>query len=277
MLRLFQLGFKIGGVIAPKLSGRIAYKLWITPIRYKTPESERQALQSAHIETHEINAQTITSYQWGQTGPMVLLIHGWSGRGTQLGAIAKKLTDKGFRVVSFDAPAHGKSSGKKTSLYEIADTIVALGEIYGPFQSTVTHSFGGPCLALAMQKGLTTTCVVNICPPAEIIGLVKNFTTTLAIPPSVETEFIRCFEQHFGEKVWQEASMQHNITELDTPALVIHDIDDADVSWHEGQKVAQAWKQARFIKTRSLGHRRILRHPETIDLMVDFIKNHGAT
>ncbi len=277
IVKLFQLGFRIGGRIAPKLTGRFAYKLWTTPPRYKTPVSEHNALQSARIEVHEINNQSIATYQWGQSGPMVLLIHGWSGRGTQLGSIAKKLADAGFRVLGFDAPAHGKSSGKQTNIYEISDTIVALNKIYGSFKSVVTHSFGGPCLAIAMKNGLTTSRVVNISPPADTVGLVKKFVTALTIPQPVEAELIRCIEHDFGEKVWRDSSMQHNITELDIPALVIHDVDDVDVPWHEGQKIAQAWSKVRFIKTSKLGHRRILRDPMTIDATVNFIKNYSAS
>ncbi len=272
MLRLFQLGFRIGSRISPKLTGCVAYRLWLTPPRFKTPKSEHGILQSAQVEFHKINNKSIATYQWGQAGPMILLIHGWSGRGTQLGSFAEKLAKTGFRVLSFDAPAHGRSSGKQTSIYEIADTILALDALYGPFKSVITHSFGGPCLAVAMKKGLQTSRVVNISPPAETAGLVKKFTTALSISPAVETELKYCIEKNFGMDVWQDTSMENNIAELDIPALVIHDVDDVDVPWHEGQKIAKAWSKVRFIKTSKLGHRRILRDPTTIETTVDFIK-----
>ena len=57
------------------------------------------------------------------------------------------------------------------------------------------------------------------------------------------------------------------------PALVIHDEDDADIPWRDGQAVAQAWKNAIFIKTSTLGHRRILRDALIIEMAVDFIKS----
>lgn len=277
ILRLFQLAFKIGAHISPKLSGYAAYRLWLSPQRYKTPESEQRVLQSAVIEYHEINNKTIATYQWGQSGPMILLIHGWSGRGTQLGTFAEPLLKSGFRVLSFDAPAHGKSSGKQTNIYEIADTILALNNIYGPFESVITHSFGGPCLAIAMKKGLSTSRVVNISPPAATAGLVNKFAAALSIPEKVENELMNCIEKDFGKDVWQDSSMENNVAELDIPALVIHDVNDVDVPWHEGQKIAQAWSQVRFIKTSKLGHRRILRDPATIETTVDFVMGSPVT
>jgi len=272
IIKVLQTGFKIGSLVAPKLTGCAAYKLWITPPRFKTPKSEASVELSAKIEYHSIGDKSIATYQWGDSGPTVLLVHGWSGRGTQLGAFAQSLADTGFRVLSFDAPAHGKSSGKQTNIYEIAETITILEKIYGPFHSVVTHSFGGPCLAIAMRQGLKTTRVVNISPPSKTTGLVKKFSEALTLPVNVENELIRCIEKNFGENVWHDSSMENNIKHLDVPAMVIHDVNDVDVPWHEGQSIAKAWNEVRFIKTNNLGHRRILRDPATIKATVDFIK-----
>ena len=214
----------------------------------------------------------IATYHWGQSGPTVLLVHGWSGRGTQLGAFVKPLINAGFRVLSFDAPAHGSSSGKQTTLYEIADVMLALNDRSGPFGSVITHSFGGPCLAVAIQRGLIVSSVVSISPPARIDALVEKFADTLAIPKKAVKYFIQRFEDSFGKNIFEQASMINNVRELDMPALVIHDEDDADIPWRDGQAVAQAWKAAIFIKTSNLGHRRILRDAMIIDTAVGFIK-----
>lgn len=40
------------------------------------------------------------------------MVHGWSGRGTQMSKIAEALVEQGYRIISFDAPAHGKADGK---------------------------------------------------------------------------------------------------------------------------------------------------------------------
>ena len=273
ILRLFRLGFSIGGTLSPQLAGRLAYKLWFTPTRFPTPASEQAVLETAEIAYRKINGMNIATYSWGQSGPTVLLVHGWSGRGTQLGAFVEPLISAGYRVLSLDCPAHGRSSGKQTTLYEIADVLLALHDHYGPFDSVITHSFGGPCLAVAMQRGLHTSSVVSICPPARVTALVEKFADTLAIPEKAEKDFIRRFEETFGKNILEEASMVNNVHELDIPALVIHDEDDDDIPWHEGQDVAQAWKNASFIKTSTLGHRRILRDALTIETAVDFVKS----
>jgi alpha-beta hydrolase superfamily lysophospholipase len=56
----------------------------------------------------------------------ILLIHGWSGRGTQLCSIADCFVKKGYTTISFDAPAHGKSPGKTSDMTEFIATILEL-------------------------------------------------------------------------------------------------------------------------------------------------------
>ena len=276
MVKLLAAGFKIVGMVAPKLAGWYAYRLWFKTRRYKTPASERDALHSALIERHKINGQTIVTYQWGQSGPRVLLVHGWSGRGTQLGSLVPPLLAAGYQVLSFDEPAHGASTGKQTNVYEIADVMLALQKHYGNFAAAITHSFGGPCLTTAMNKGLSVLRVVSISPPLHAQGLVNKFIAALSIPKNVEHDLLRRIEHRFGKNVWQEISMQTNVRGLNIPALVLHDMDDHDVSWRDGESVAKAWNNAKFIATQKLGHRRILRDPFAIATAVDFIKAGGC-
>ena len=188
-----------------------------------------------------------------------------------MGSLAKSLVEAGYRVLSFDAPAHGRSSGKQTNIYEISETIIGLDNLYGPFDAAITHSFGGPCLALAMKNGLHISRLVNISPPANTAGLVKKFSLALSIPEKAENALMRCIETKFDKNVWQDTSMENNVRNLNTPAMVIHDSDDLDVPFHEGETIALAWNNAILIKTNNLGHRRILRDPETIKKAVAFI------
>jgi pimeloyl-ACP methyl ester carboxylesterase len=271
ILKLLRLAFSFGGYIAPRLAGLGAYKLWFKPTRFQTPVSEQAVLKRADIKHIKINDHNIVTYAWGTSGPLVLLVHGWSGRGTQLGSFVEPLIKEGYRILSFDAPAHGKSSGKQTNLYEVADVIVSLQERYGNFESVITHSFGGPCLAVAIQRGLKTSRVINISPPATTKGLVEKFIDTLHIPEKAGKNLMDRIEETFGKKIWHEISMENTVKGLTIPALVIHDEHDVDVPWQEGQLVALSCKKDHFLKTTGLGHRRILRDTSVIESTVNFI------
>lgn len=276
MLKALQKTFQLVGRISPSLAGRLAYKLWLTPTRFKTPISEQMALNSAVIESHRINDKDITTFTWQPTiagdTPTVLLVHGWSGRGTQMGPFAEPLTDAGYRVISFDAPAHGRSSGKQTNLFEISDTMLALQEIYGEFDSVISHSFGGPCTSLAIQHGLKTNRFVSICPPATTIGLIDKFCHALLLNKQTRQNLVDRITADFGEHVWQELSMKNSIAGVDIPGLVIHDAHDEDVPWQEGQAVAYAWNNAPLMITSGLGHRRVLRDSAVIESTLKFLQ-----
>ena len=271
LLKLLRLVFSIGGKLAPKLTGLGAYKLWFRPTRFQTPASERAILESAKIEHLKIDKHSIATYSWGIPEPTILLVHGWSGRGTQLGHFISPLIKAGYRVISFDAPAHGKSSGKQTNLYEVADVIVGLQNHFGNFESVITHSFGGPCLAVAIQRGFQTSRVINISPPATTIGLIEKFIHTLNIPAKAGLNLMHRIEAQFGKTIWHDISMKNTVKGLNLPALVIHDEQDTDVPWQEGELVAQSWGNADFLKTTGLGHRRILRDTAVIDSTINFI------
>lgn len=271
VLRLLRFGFRVGGRLAPALAGHIAHFLWFKPTRFKTPAAEQRVLATARVEHLQISDHRIATYCWGQQGPTVLLVHGWSGRGTQLGAFAKPLVEAGYRVISFDAPAHGKSSGKQTNLFEVADVIVALQKHYGHFDAVITHSFGGPCTAIALQRGLKTKRLVSISPPATTTGLVSKFLNILNIPEKAGKNMVQRIEATFGKNIWDEISMINSIKGITIPGLLIHDSNDEMIPWQEGYAIANAWPNASFTKTSGLGHRRILRNRKVIESAVRFI------
>lgn len=273
ILKLIRLAFQVGGRLAPPIAGRIAYKLWLTPTRHKTPSSEKEALDTADIKYIQINDNSIATFSWGKSGPTVLLVHGWSGRGTQMGSFVQPLINAGYRVMSFDAPAHGKSSGKQTNLYQVADTLVALQHHFGSFDAVISHSFGGPCVATAIQHGLEIKRLVSISPPANTLGLIEKFISILRIPAKAGSHLTQRFESNFGKTVWHDVSMINTVKQLKISGLLIHDTDDVDIPWQEGRDVAQAWNKAQFIKTSGLGHRRILRDAAVIESAVNFIND----
>lgn len=209
-------------------------------------------------------------YSWGE-GPAVLLVHGWNGRGTQMGAFGEPLTDAGLRAVSFDAPAHGKTPGRATTIFRIIEAAQRVVREVGPLRGIVTHSFGAMAMARALRMGLAADRVVCISPPAHLSFLVDRFCDALAIKPAVRNIFEQLLKQNFGEDIGNQISAEVNAQGLSIPALIIHDKDDKEVPWQQGDRLARAWPQARFMVTQGLGHRRVLTDHETIEAAVSFI------
>src|SRR5712691_2373566 len=126
-----RLLFRLSGAVAPPLAARFASYLWYRPQRHRPPVREQGLLGRARHVPMRHAGKRIAVYDWGK-GPTVMLVHGWSGRGAQLGEFVEPLSGAGYRVVAFDAPAHGHSDGRDTTILEISEVILRLVSDFSP-------------------------------------------------------------------------------------------------------------------------------------------------
>lgn len=269
-----RLAFLTLGALAPRLAARWAHYLWFRPQRYTPPMREQALLAQAQCHPMTHAGKHIAVYSWGpaEGAPTVMLVHGWSGRGTQLGEFVAPLLDAGYRVVTFDAPAHGRSGGRDTNLPEVGDAINLLAREFAPVHAVIAHSFGVPCTMHALRGERFAQRVVALSAPASMDGLLEKFSHALALSPRTVRLLRQKIERRFGADVWQRFSAQAMATEMTLPALVIHDRHDHDVPWREGEAIAHAWPRAMLELTDGLGHRRLLRDPNVIRRVRRFIE-----
>ncbi len=263
------------GSVAPGLAGRAAYRLWFSPRRFRTPQRERlwlKAAQRQYLDTPD-NGE-VAVYQWGRTGPRILLVHGWNGRATQLGTFIEPLNEAGYKVLAFDCPAHGHSPGKQTNLIEIAHALRAVSARFGPLEGIIAHSFGVAVTAYALRHlGVGARRVVCLSPPGRMQYLFNKFCDMVRLPVRAREAFELEVRENFGEDVWEQLSPEANVELLeDVPALLIHDEHDRDVTLSQAEILHEAWPGARLLRTSGLGHRKILRDPEVIAHTVRFLQ-----
>lgn len=276
VLRLMRFLFGRLGGLFPRLLGRWAFRLWFRTRRFPESAAGKRAIRKATREILPVNRIPVAIYRWGDHGPVVLFVHGWSGRGSQVAAFVEPLVAAGFRVMAVDLPGHGETPGSSTNLFECAGVIRALSDRYGPLHTAITHSFGGMVLAYALNHGVELAGAVIISAPSDVDFLVESFAATLSLHPDVVDDLWRRLELRFSDAATDEEfseriSLVSNVGHLDVPALVIHDEQDARVPWTQGQRIAATWPNARFLKTSGLGHGRILRDPQVIDTAIRFI------
>lgn len=267
-----RLAFSRLGPVIPGPMASWAYRLWFQTRRYPASAMEQLAHSRAVRWTLSVEGIPVAVYRWG-SGRVVVFVHGWSGRATQVAHFIEPLVQAGFQVVAFDAPAHGVSPGRRTNIFECAAALAAVVRECGPVHGILTHSFGGMVLAYALRHGgVAAGRVVCISPPANLEFLIASFIRSLSLPATVVAVLRRRQERRFGADLSERISTDSNVRTLAVPALIIHDVDDRDVPWRQGSRIAAAWPGARFRKTRGLGHRRILRDPATIDVVVEFFR-----
>lgn len=255
---------------APALAARLAERLFFTPPRPRTSARVEAVLRSGRRADVAGDGTRLAAWTWGD-GPTVYLVHGWAGMGGQLGAFVAPLVEAGHRVVTFDGPGHGHSGGRRASIVHHARAFAAVARVFGSAHAIVAHSFGAPAAAFALKHhGLTAERVVLLAPPADPGDWSRLFAARLGV--SARTmENMRARSERWLGVSWEEVSLTALASGQQTPALVVHDVDDREVPFAHGTAVAAAWPGARLVETSGLGHRRLLRDEAVIAQVAAFV------
>jgi len=268
--RSLRTAFHWLGPVFPGMMGGWAYRLWFRTRRHAVSATGQSVAGNAECLTLPVDGIPVAVYRWG-AGPVIVFVHGWSGRATQVAAFVAPLSAAGYCVIAFDAPAHGNTPGRRTNILEFAAALRAIAATYGPLHGAIAHSFGGMVLAYALHHGVNAGRVACISAPARLEFLVERFGRILTLPEPVLTELRRRLEKRFTANIWELMSTDSNARALTTPALIVHDRDDREVPWRQGEMIANAWPGALWLETCGLGHRRILRDAATVKAVVDFL------
>ncbi len=257
------------GRVAPERAARLAEKLFTHPPRAEARAHEDEFLATGLPFTIPISVGELAAWRWGQ-GPTVLLVHGWASRAARFRVLAPRLVAAGFSAVAYDGPAHGRSPGQHTSLPEYAAALLEVAERLGPLYAAVGHSLGGGAIGVALARGLRLERAALIAPFAAPPEFFDQFADHVALPPKARERLRTNLERRLKLR-YGELYVPHLVRELTTPALVIHDRDDADVPMRYGKAIAEAWPGAEFVRTEGLGHHAIMRDTGVMDRVTAFI------
>jgi pimeloyl-ACP methyl ester carboxylesterase len=239
-------------------------------VRYATRPGEREVLVGASREWLDFRGRRIAMWRWG-AGPLVLLAHGWSGRGAQLAAFVEPLVEAGFSVLAWDAPGHGRSEGLRTDLPEFAALVEAVARRERDVHAIIGHSLGALAAALACARGARVRRVVFVSGPAEPASFFRMCLQAAGLSAPSQAAAMSEMERVHAFR-WDDTNLVRRSAALaGVPSLVIHDLADLDVPYREGARVAAAWPGSRLLATRGLGHRRILRDAVVVDAAVRFV------
>lgn len=267
-----RFAFRALEAVAPAVSARWAEHLWF---RLPRRARSRRPLEGGAPLTVQVGTGAVRGMVWG-TGPTVYLVHGWAGHAGQMVSLVAPLVERGFRVVAFDAPSHGASdpggSGPRSSdALELVHTLTAVVAAQGPVYAVVAHSLGATATAVALCDGLDAERVVFLAPMASAAAYAHDLTVVLGAGERTYRRLVQRIERRAG------VALRHfEVPELGRavtmpPTLVIHDRDDPSTDVSDGEAIASAWSGARLRVTTGLGHRRILRDPDIIACVVDFL------
>lgn len=260
--------------ISTDLVTKLASRIFTSPIKHKIPKREFEMEQKTRQETvfiPEIKKEIVV-YHYGDSAKKVLLVHGWSGRGTQLVKFADELLCLGYSTISFDAPAHGKSAGKTTLMPEFIASILELERLHGPFEYAIGHSLGGISLLNSVKMGLNIKKLIVVGSADRIKDIFDEFVKKLELKPIISDKMIAGFEKQFGVSM-NNYSAHIAAKDVHIPTLVIHDENDYEVPVFCGKNIHKHLPNGEIFITSKLGHRKILGDKNVINKSMNFIQN----
>ncbi len=233
-------------------------------------EKSRHFLKSGHAKKlRTISGDWVWTWHFGSQGPRVLLVHGWSGAGTQLRSLAQSLGDQGFQVTLVDLPGHGYSHQARPGYIEMKQALLRVVEHYGQFNAVITHSYGASVVALAMTTCRIAERLVFIAPMPDLELGARITGKWLAFVPGLVDQIQEAWELR-NKVSWKELSPLNFAPQFHsplTPLMIVHDSQDFDIPLDIVQRLQSQWPGSKLRVTDGLGHMKILDSPQ-VQLMV---------
>ncbi|WP_217998517.1 alpha/beta fold hydrolase [Actinomadura rubrobrunea] len=275
-----RLGYAVLGALAPGAAGRRATDVF----------SDTRALGVRPDDVVPLGARRFPvdgdpdvrgGYLWGDTGPVVLLVHGWGIDSGSMHPLVAPLRALGYRVAAFDAPGHGVNPGAQATMTQFTratGAVLDALEDHGGVRAVVAHSLGAIAAtgAVAERGGADVACLAMIAPACTLTGVLERWSRSeLRLRrPLVERIYAELWKRN-GVPVahWDVVGLGRD---LRLPVLAMHDPDDDVVPFAETQRVVTGLRDVRLEPVAGTGHYGILMAPAVRELVCDFIVRHAG-
>jgi len=273
-LRYIQTKFRLLASISKKKAAEKAFELFCTP-QYRNVKKLPAIFEDAEKLSFKFQQYNIAGYRWNKGGSRkALIIHGFESSVINFDKYINALIKKGYEVLAFDAPAHGRSSGKQVNAIIYRDFIKHIYQKFGPIKSVMAHSFGGLALSMALAeiKHDENSRLVLIAPATETNTAIDLFFQFVRINDEmVRNEFDQIITRISGYPVsW--FSISRTVQKIKAKILWLHDEDDKVTPLKDVFAVKnENYPNIQFVITKGLGHRRIYRDVEVGKRIVEFM------
>lgn len=276
-LKLARSGFRLLGAVSPGLAARMAVNLFLTPRKRPTSPNAQTIMSQAKAVSIQHGSRKLAAYVWENSGPTVLLMHGWESNASGMRGFVRPLLAAGFQVAAFDAPAHGRSQGRQTNFVDYSGAMQTIIHQIGPVYGMVAHSFGAATalFTLSQQPRLGVQRVVSLGAPSRLKDMVAIWTAFLGMSAATVEQMRQKLVDRVGIPL-EMLAVETAVTQLTLPGLIIHDRQDRVVSFANAEAIAQNWQTATLQATEGLDHRGPLQDREVIRRVVAFLADESV-
>lgn len=260
-------------MLSPSLAGWVALRMFLTPARRRVEAGDAPVVAQARRRHLRAGLHHFVAWQWGDSAPWVVLLHGWGSHAARFGNFIAPLRAAGFSVIGIDAPAHGASPGRQSDLLRFRDCLAEVLRTHSPVHAVVGHSLGGGALLTVLAETNVhhpnKICLFGV--PNDMDYVLESFSMMLGLQKPAKDSLDRRFQKRFGRTA-KDISVVAAAPHVRVPVLVVHDDDDNVAPIAQGLAVAAALPGATLWRTQGFGHSGALRDPATIERVVEFLR-----
>lgn len=240
--------------LSPKKTAEKAFTIFTKVRKGRVLPHQKDYLDPVRHEQIDIGDHTIQTYKWPGNKETVLLVHGWESNTWRWHKLIEKLREAHFKILAFDAPAHGYSSGKYLYVPLYAEIVEEMIKIYKP-DHLIGHSVGGMTLLYNEYQNPNAQVkkMVTIASPSEFHEIITHFQNLLGLSNKVSSALEIYVKRRFGFTI-REFSSTRFVQKNNKKGLLLHDRWDKITPYHASENVHAAWKESTFITTEGLGH-----------------------
>lgn len=272
-LRYIRTKFKLLAAISKKKAAEKAFELFCTP-QSRNKKKLPKVFEETEKLQFELEGNIIRGWRFNNPAERkVLIIHGFESSVINFDRYIKPFVKKGYEVLAFDAPAHGRSGGKTINAPLFKRTIQEVVKKYGPVQSFMAHSFGGLAVCLALEEISHTNDyrLVLVAPAIETSTAIDSFFKFLQLDPTIRDEFEKIIIKAGGVSS-DYYSIKRAMKHIRAKVLLFQDEEDEVTPIGDVLKLKEAnYPNIEFVLTKGLGHRRIYRDNKVSKAIIDFL------
>jgi len=265
--------FKLLSAISKKKAAGSAFKLFCTPQKRNRKKLPKIFEEGDKLELL-VEGIKVRGWRWNHpAAKKILILHGFESSATNFDHFINPLIKKEYEVMAFDAPAHGRSGGRKITAPLYKQTILEVIRLFGPIQSFLAHSFGGLAVSLALEEFKHTDKwrLALIAPAAETSTAIDTFFKFLELDSGLRKHFEELIKKKGGvDAAWY--SVSRALKNIRANVLWVQDEEDTITPMSDVEKIInENHPNIKFVITRGLGHQRIYRDKNITRQIIEFL------
>ncbi|MEP1034486.1 alpha/beta hydrolase [Ekhidna sp.] len=274
-VELIKKGLGVLQHASPKKSAEIIWHYFTIPGRVRFSEPQKQILKQSETFQTSYRGDIIKWHRWGESGPKVLLCHGWRSKAADFRRMITSLVMQGYQVEAIDMRAHGLSHGKQTALPEFRDIIKQHIAKNGPYEAIVAHSIGGLAVSIVLSElgeALHPKNLFVISAPPYVRYFFADMVNEVGCNEAVYNAMCGLVKEKYHQPIdyFDLRIKTNHLKSINTHLFYCED--DQLVPFSKGEELETAWPHASFIHVKGLGHYKIIANDSIISYITNAIK-----